>query len=984
MSGHASTAGQGSRHDSPVASQAGTSHGGTADPSSHQGGKDNKPKYELTDAQLIGRRVDLPAEAFHKAGQEQTRFTARPGYNEKGKPIKVQLNLFPVSSWSDSEIYQYDINVSPNIHDSRGLVTKVWNTTTVLEALRAKGGKWLCDGHKLAWSSEKIDRNETRIVVDLDTLEEKEAQSPEVYKKVVDRNSVYYLTIRQTKTIRLSYLKAYLQGKIPWDAHVLECMNFFDHCMRQYPSQKLLCIKRNFYDRDRPKAKLGFDLVINQGIYSTVRLSEAINRGGTGLAINVDRCNTAFWPFDSLDQLALRMVNCHKYDWSHADINKLVTYLRPEERVHPKTGEQAWTMSEAFLCLRRMTKLKFVVNHRGKMGETKVYTLKRLIFEQKYGRDGAHSKAVTFEKKMPDGTTKTTTVHDHYLERWGFRLLYPYLPIIETTRGGLYPMELCNTLPDQRYLFKLNPEQTKDMIKKAVCKPPQRLKDIMEGVRELDWPKDPYLNAFGIKISPQMAVTQARLLQNPEVSFGNQKINPGTSGRWDLRGKTFLEPNAYELKSWSFICLGQACKQNELENFARQFSGAYRNHGAKITKAPYMRMMSYSEGNYSDLVKIAVQETTRYCKEYPQIIFFLLENKNILSYERIKKTMDCTFNIVSQCLQGGHASKCNAQYISNLAMKVNSKLGGVTCRVPVRENRAPAFWSRPTLIIGLDVSHGGAIGQNPSMAALTMSLDKDATRYAAACETNGYRVEVVRATTMHMMLPKLVRHWKSINGCAPRHVYFIRDGVSEGQFQDVLDIELGEIRRIFRENDCHPQFTVIIATKRHHVRFFPKSGDRTTADHNGNPLPGTLVERDVTHPQHFDFYLCSHVAIQGTARPVHYQVILDEAGIKPDDLQKMIYQQCYQYCRSTTPVSLHPAVYYSHLASNRARCHENIDPDHLILAYGKPGFPYGKMPEEIYPDHEEQSAIAPYLIPMAARGVSKDAIRFMNTTMWYV
>jgi eukaryotic translation initiation factor 2C len=66
------------------------------------------------------------------------------------------------------------------------------------------------------------------------------------------------------------------------------------------------------------------------------------------------------------------------------------------------------------------------------------------------------------------------------------------------------------------------------------------------------------------------------------------------------------------------------------------------------------------------------------------------------------------------------------------------------------------------------------------------------------------------------------------------------------------------------------------------------------------------------------------VAIQGTARPTHYYVILDEMRVKVDDFQKMIYEHCYQYMRSTTPVSLYPAIYYAHLASNRARAHENI------------------------------------------------------------
>lgn len=50
--------------------------------------------------------------------------------------------------------------------------------------------------------------------------------------------------------------------------------------------------------------------------------------------------------------------------------------------------------------------------------------------------------------------------------------------------------------------------------------------------------------------------------------------------------------------------------------------------------------------------------------------------------------------------------------------------------------------------------------------------------------------------------------------------------------------------------------------------------------------------------------LNSHSAIQGTARPVHYHVLLDESNIPPTVFQNMIYQSCYQYMRSTTPVSL--------------------------------------------------------------------------------
>ena len=96
--------------------------------------------------------------------------------------------------------------------------------------------------------------------------------------------------------------------------------------------------------------------------------------------------------------------------------------------------------------------------------------------------------------------------------------------------------------------------------------------------------------------------------------------------------------------------------------------------------------------------------------------------------------------------------------------------------------------------------------------------------------------------------------------------------------------------------------TVVVAEKRHHIRFFPPQGG--AADKNGNPLPGTIVDRDVTHPFENDVYLCSHVAIQGTARPTHYHMLMDEANVPADKFQALLYDHCYQYQRATTPVSL--------------------------------------------------------------------------------
>lgn len=197
------------------------------------------------------------------------------------------------------------------------------------------------------------------------------------------------------------------------------------------------------------------------------------------------------------------------------------------------------------------------------------------------------------------------------------------------------------------------------------------------------------------------------------------------------------------------------------------------------------------------------------------------------------------------------------------------------------------------------------------MAAITCSMDAAACRYAAAVETNGERVEMITKVNLKAMLVPLFSNFcRMANGC-PQHIYYFRDGVSEGQFAHVLNQELAHMKEVLLEAYEDPsrkaliqaiKWTVVVCTKRHHIRFFPN--DSTAGDKNGNPLPGVLVEQDITHPFEYDFYLNSHAAIQGTSRPVHYQVIRDERGVPPHIFQTMVYHHCYQYMRSTTPVSL--------------------------------------------------------------------------------
>jgi hypothetical protein len=60
------------------------------------------------------------------------------------------------------------------------------------------------------------------------------------------------------------------------------------------------------------------------------------------------------------------------------------------------------------------------------------------------------------------------------------------------------------------------------------------------------------------------------------------------------------------------------------------------------------------------------------------LLIFIVNDRNVDVYRRIKKSCDIRFGVASQVLQAKHVMSASPQYISNVCMKVNAKLGGAT------------------------------------------------------------------------------------------------------------------------------------------------------------------------------------------------------------------------------------------------------------------------------------------------------------------
>lgn len=122
----------------------------------------------------------------------------------------------------------------------------------------------------------------------------------------------------------------------------------------------------------------------------------------------------------------------------------------------------------------------------------------------------------------------------------------------------------------------------------------------------------------------------------------------------------------------------------------------------------------------------------------------------------------------------------------------------------------------------------------------------------------------------------------------PDHILFYRDGVSESQYGMVYEDELPLIRDAFEKlagapKDWKPKITLLVVGKRHHAKFF-----RSDATSDLNLPAGSVIDKEVIHPRHTEFYLQSHDSPLGTAKTAHYVVIVNESGYTPNQLQDIV------------------------------------------------------------------------------------------------
>ncbi|CAG8473883.1 8152_t:CDS:10 [Acaulospora morrowiae] len=699
----------------------------------------------------------------------------------------------------------------------------------------------------------------------------------------------YKVEVNKLDRVDLEELRECLEGKeMKWEYFDLAGIRGLNALIHHMPSMRYTQFGESTYLPSTRKS-LGGGVELWMGWFESVR------PGQDSYFINVNTTYTVFYEPLDLSQLIARYLNTR--------FGEVPDRLSQEQQKH---------INEL------IRGLKFRPLHRPQVNTR--FKIKRLCPNNVY----------EVKVEIPESGEKID-ISSYYKRKYNIAIRYKHLVETEGRRADKYPIELCGIVEGQRFpVAKLTSAQRGKMIKHTALRPGDNVERINEGVQNvLQFEKDFKLNDFGMNVEQKMVETPARILRPPQIAYhssskAGETVKPSNGG-WNLKDRKFVRSGEM-LRYWVVVVFVRKEKfsHEDAEQFIKVLVSTSKNQGMSIAESRPRIVYAEHTGDqvtYQRIVEREYYNARNALNNDLQLMLFILPDDDEKRYRAIKYTADTILGVPTQCVQLDKVSKKNKQYCANVALKMNLKLGGTN--QSLKETEIPLFEQEPVILLGADVTHptGGRAGPSsmPSICAVVGSLDRQGGRFVPKLESQKTRQEKIE--NMGGMVLDILKDYREKNRILPRRIIMYRDGVSESQFEMVLTHELVQIKDACRriDNNYMPPITFVIVGKRHHTRFYPKQECDT--DSKGNCVAGTVVDRKITHPYLFDFFLQSHSSLHGTSRPAHYHVLFDENKFNADTLQNMTHKLCYNYQRATRSVSISPAAYYAHLAAKRARLH---------------------------------------------------------------
>ncbi|XP_015873346.2 protein argonaute 4 [Ziziphus jujuba] len=821
---------------------------------------------------------------------------ARRGVGSKGQKIPLVTNHFKVNvSNLEGHFFHYSVALfyeDGRPVDGKGIGRKVIDRVHVTYHSELDGKDFAYDGEKSLFTVGALPRNKLEFVVVLDEVlsnRNNGNSSPDGCgspnhsdRKRLRRafhSKTYKVEISYAAKIPMQAIASALRGQESENSQ--EALRVLDIILRQHASKQgcLLVRQSFFHNNSRNFAEVGGGVLGCKGFHSSFRSTQG------GLSLNIDVSTTMIiQPGPVVDFLIANQNVRDPYSLDWAKAKRVLKNLRI--KTNPTNQEFKITGLSEKPC------------------REQTFTLK-----QKNGKDG-------------DPEELEVTVYDYFVNHRNIQLSYsadlPCINVGKPKRPTFFPIELCDLVSLQRYTKALSTLQRASLVEKSRQKPQERMRTLSDALKTSNYSAEPLLRSCGISISNNFTQVEGRVLAAPRLKVGNGEDFFPRNGRWNFNNKKLVQPTRIE--KWAVVNFSARC---DVRGLVRDLIKCGEMKGINISDPFDAFEESPQNRRAPPMVRVErmFDEIQSKLPGQPQFLLCLLpERKNSELYGPWKKKNLSEFGIVTQCIA---PTRVNDQYLTNVLLKINAKLGGLNSMLAVELAPSMPMVSKvPTIILGMDVSHGSP-GQSdiPSIAAVVSSRQWPLiSKYRASVRSQSPKVEMIDSLFKPVsetdddgiMRELLLDFYTSSGKRKPDQIIIFRDGVSESQFNQVLNIELDQINEAckFLDANWSPKFVVIIAQKNHHTKFFQPGAPE-------NVPPGTVIDNKICHPRNNDFYLCAHAGMIGTTRPTHYHVLLDDVGFSADDLQELVHSLSYVYQRSTTAISVVAPICYAHLAASQ-------------------------------------------------------------------
>ncbi|KAI1080743.1 Piwi-domain-containing protein [Whalleya microplaca] len=862
-------------------------------------------------------------------------FPQRPGFGTQGKQVTLWGNYVQMLVDSKLVLYRYDIQVDPEaVGKKRVRIVKLLLEEPIFSALQ---GSLITDFKSTLLTRKRLTDDEMTYPITYRADGEDEP---------TERAKKYQVRVKYTNTLGLTSFLEHLTSPNLSDGYVdkqpmIQALNIFlNHYSKSADNLATIGASKSFsLSPDAAADSLGSGLQAIRGFFASVRAATA------RILVNVNVSYGAFYEPSRLDSAMSTYGTQNKY--------RLEAFLK---RVKIKTLHlKARTNKAGKEVTRQKTIVAFASTRDGRSlaqppqvtefgtGPKGVrFWLESSPSPTKGGKGGKGSKGAKQATPIASGG-EYITVFDFFKRAYNITLKQTHLPVVNVgTRDNptYLPPEVCQVLPGQSARAKLDPGQTQHMIRFAVRKPFENATAIVQkglSTAGLTASSNPLLARFGASINPSLITVPGRVLNSPKVLYRQKPARANAPGAWNAVGQTFTTGGAVDSWGWLFVAVpGFQNPFNRQEDFVstlEQFIRALRSTGIQLPNPKAGKRIALASQE-DPVLEAEISGASTALK----MLFIVIPAANMPLYNRIKHLGDIKYGLATVCSVATKfaSPRGQDQYFRNVALKFNLKLGGNN--QTVEEPRLRLLKDDKTMVVGIDVTHPspGSSSNAPSIAGMVANVDKLFGQWPAVLAVQDRaRKEIVSDLTK--MLKTRLSLWKSKGRHArlPENILVYRDGVSEGQYQLVLDNELPLLQQACKETypppeqkQGLPRITIVIVGKRHHTRFYPTSEEN--ADNSSNCIPGTVVDRGITEARNWDFFLQAHGALQGTVRPGHYFVVHDEIfrsqprggpGNVADTLEDVTQSLCYLFGRATRAVSICTPAYYADLVCERARCY---------------------------------------------------------------